>query len=117
MKYLNKETVPLYTKDEISNMVEGKLNNSHLTKKEFANKNKIDLKILNQILEAQVSFSKDILQVCCNILNKNISELVPINTDNIVSIECKNINDNTVQTLNVANALFCEIITQDKINN
>ena len=112
---ISANTRPKYTKYEISKMVKEKLNNSSLTKEEFINQNGIEQKIFDQILQAQVSFSKEILEVCSKILDKSIFELISNDEDKGFAFRSEEISENTIKTVDIANLLFNEIIMQDKI--
>lgn len=107
---------PRYTKYEISKLVNEKFNNSKLTKLEFCMKFDIDEKILNDILEAKRSFNKMLLNKSSIILGIDMKELLREDIDTLPAFRSEEIKDDTIETFNIANLLFNEIIMQNKIS-
>lgn len=107
---------PKYTKYEISKLINEKFNNSNLTKSEFCIKFDIDVRTLNDILEAKRSFNKILLKKSSIILGIDMKELLSDDIDSLPAFRSEEIKDETIETFNIANLLFNEIIMQNKIS-
>ena len=105
---------PRYTKYEISKRVNEKLINSKLTKSEFCIKFDIDEKTLNDILEANRSFNKMLLKKSSTLVEIVVKVFLLVDT--LPAFRSKEIKDDTIETFNIANLLFNEIIMQNKIS-
>ena len=107
---------PKYTKYEIAKLVKQELEKSELSLSEFSEKSNIDEKVLSDILSAKRSFNKKILNAVSVILNLTIEELLSEEIDTAPAFRSQDIKTNTVETIDIANLLFNEIIMQKKIS-
>lgn len=108
---------PVYTVNELSNLVKNKRGNENLSQVEFAKKYDIDLNILEQIEDAKQSFDPDLYIECCKILDMSIEEITKVEKDDIncasyrADMEISELHN----IISMANYLFNEIIMQKRI--
>lgn len=107
---------PKYTKYEIAKLVKQKIEASQLALNDFCIKFDIDSKILTDILAAKRSFNKKILNSAAVILDTDIRELLSEEVDAAPAFRSKDIKEETIKTVDIANLLFNEIIMQKKIS-
>lgn len=107
---------PKYTKYEIAKLVKQKLEESKLGLNDFCARFDIDSKMVVDLLAAKRSFNKKILNSAAVILNTDIKELLSEEVDTAPAFRSKEIKKETIETVDIANLLFNEIIMQKKIS-
>lgn len=108
---------PKYTKYEISKLVRHKFQNSNLSENNFCKEYDVDVSTFKDILIAKRSFNKRILTISARILGKDIKELISEDVDTLPGFRSDDeINKDTIESFNIANLLFNEIIMQEKIS-
>lgn len=107
---------PRYTKYEISKLVNQKFQDSKLSISDFCKQFDIEERVLNDILAAKRSFNKMILTKSSMILGIDVKELLSEDVDTSPAFRSEELKEDTIETINIANLLFNEIIMQDKIS-
>lgn len=113
---------PAYTKYEIAKLIREKRCKSNLTSDEFAEKYDTDPSIIECIEKAQRNFNMNIYNICSKILNKSIKELTRFDEEELeLNLSFRKEGSvaedkEAIETVNMANFLFNEMVMQQKLN-
>jgi len=109
---------PIFTSYELSKKVKEKRKLENLSIDEFSKKYDVDSDLLIQVEEAKRSFSPKLYKLCSKVLNLSIDELTAVEKDDLcdASYRASADNNGVLNTVELANKLFNEIIMQKKIS-
>lgn len=109
---------PVYTSYELSKQIKNKRREENMNVREFAMKYQVSEKIIEQIEDGTRSFSPQLYKACAKILELSLEQILEEDIDNldIVNYRTTENNSGILDTVELANTIFNEVIMQKKIS-